>query len=786
MVGAMNRKAATALSGELSAWTVLGLAGRGTQDWARLRGFQYAQLAKAVRTRLLTQALAALVVVALYAPMLGWAPLSIWLVMLCASLIFMTMGDRSLSNAERRRVNSAEFVRQGLAMVANALVWGAVLWGFVPYGTRQAHFEIWTVMAMLMTVSAVIIPTVPMATLLFSMIVGGAAIGSFIAGGYLAMAGVAGLFIACIALGTVESARHFLLSRMAVASVVEHSEVVSLLLRESEEDGADWLWTLDPRHRVRMAGRRFADALGVSPEEAEGKSLLQLIAGAGWSTGEVHPSMRELVARLRDRENFAGLAVRVHVMGRARWWEMSGTPRMSDGGDFEGFHGVASDVTEQRESAERIAYQARYDTLTNLPNRMMITETLGEALTQASHWGGTCALMMLDLDRFKAVNDTLGHPTGDALLAQVAQRLRLLMGQNEVVGRLGGDEFAVVLCEGTSSERISRLAHDIIEHLSRPFIVGRNELHIGASVGSAVGLRDGGGVEELMRNADMALYRSKENGRGRHVTYDPSLHARAQERRRQQDALRHALEQDQFLLQYQPMVDLVSERVVGFEALLRWQSPTRGLVGPDHFVPLAEETGQILPIGTWVLNAAAREAARWPGPVRIGVNIAPRQLLAPDFVDGVVKALATSGLIPQRLDIEVTESIFQHDPDAAIATLERILALGCTVSLDDFGTGHSSLDYLRKLQFSSIKVDRGFVKGALAGNIESLATIRAVVAMAQGLEMGIVAEGVETAEELAIMRDLGCTRVQGYYFGRPMDTEAIARLFAREKRRTGR
>jgi len=359
------------------------------------------------------------------------------------------------------------------------------------------------------------------------------------------------------------------------------------------------------------------------------------------------------------------------------------------------------------------------------------------------------------------------------------------MQQGEMTGRLGGDEFAVVLFEAADSTRIAALAHAIIDELSRPFTVGGNEVQIGASVGSAIGPRDGASVEEMMRNADMALYRSKDNGRGRHVSYDPSLHARVQERRRQEEALRLALERDQFVLQYQPVVDLLSERVVGFEALVRWQSPTQGLLGPDHFVPLAEETGQILPLGNWVLNAAAREAASWPGPARIGVNVAARQLLAPGFIDGVVQALATSGLAPQRLDIEVTESIFTRDPDAARATLERVLALGCTVSLDDFGTGHSSLDYLRKLHFSSIKVDRGFVKGALAGNVESLATIRAVVAMAQGLEMGIVAEGVETAEELAIMRDLGCSRVQGYYFGRPMDTVAITRLFAREHRRAG-
>jgi diguanylate cyclase (GGDEF)-like protein/PAS domain S-box-containing protein len=783
MLGAMDGKMATTPGGNLNAWTVLGLAGRGTRDWARLRGFQYAQLAKVGRMRLLTQALAALVVVALYAPLLGWLGLALWCAVLAASLLFMTYGDRALADAEQRRVTEMEFARQALGTIANALVWAMVLWFFVPYGPRQAHFEIWTVLAMLMTVSAVIIPTVPMATLLFSAIVGGAAITSFLMGGYSAMAGVAGLFVGCIALGTVESSRHFLLSRMAVASIVEHNEVVSLLLRESGDEGADWLWTLDARHRVRLPGRRFADALGIAAEEADGKSLPQLIAGPGWDTGDVHPTLRELMGRLRARQSFAGLTVLVHGPGGQRWWELSGAPRWDGAGGFEGFHGVASDVTEQRETAERIAYLARYDTLTGLPNRMVVTETLGEALGRALQWRGACALMMLDLDRFKAVNDTLGHPVGDALLAQVAQRLRALMQHGEMVGRLGGDEFAVVLGEAADGTRISALAHEIIDQLARPFTVGNHELHIGASVGSAVGPRDGTSVEEMMRNADMALYRSKDAGRGRHVGYDPSLHARVQERRRQEEALRIALERDQFVLQYQPVVDLLSERVIGFEALVRWQSPMRGLVGPDHFVPLAEETGLILPLGNWVLNAAAREAAGWPGPARIGVNVAPRQLLAPDFIDGMVQALAISGLAPQRLDIEVTESIFKRDPDTARATLERVLALGCTVSLDDFGTGHSSLDYLRKLHFSSIKVDRGFVKGAVAGNVESLATIRAVVAMAQGLEMGIVAEGVETAEELAIMRELGCTRVQGYYFGRPMDTRAITRLFAREERR---
>ncbi|WP_068081459.1 putative bifunctional diguanylate cyclase/phosphodiesterase [Novosphingobium rosa] len=759
----MNGKATIAGSGELGILSVLGLAGRGDDTSAHVLGAQQAQLTKVARIRLLTQAPGAFVVLALYAQQLGWAPMLGWLVALAASLGLVTYAERRSS-----------FAMQGTAIIANALVWAAVLWFFVPQGTQGSHFEIWTVLATLMTVSALVLPTAPLATLLFSAIVGGAAIGSFVQGGYDAMAGVAALFVSCIALGTMESARSFLAARITAASIAERDEVVSLLLRESEDE-ADWLWQSDARHRVRDAGRRFADALGLSAGEIEGQGLLHLISGSG-DLEASDSGLIELAGRLGNREGFAGLVLPVLVMGRRRWWEMSGAPRFDGAGTFEGFHGVISDVTEKRESAERIARLARYDTLTGLPNRMMLTETLATALA-----AGGGALMMLDLDRFKAVNDTLGHPVGDALLAQVGQRLTALMAPGEMVGRLGGDEFAVVLPAATDDIRLGEIARGILRDLSRSFMVSGHTLSIGVSVGSAVGPRDGASVEDLMRHADMALYRSKETGRGRHVAYGADLRADAQERLEQEEALRRAIENEDFVLQYQPVVDLVSERVVGFEALLRWQHPERGLVGPDTFVPLAEACGLIVPIGQWVLAAAVREAARWTGPVRVAVNVAPLQLMAQDFVEGLVQVLATSGLPPQRLEIEVTESIFEGDAERARAVLERVLALGCCVCLDDFGSGHASLDYLRKLHFSAIKIDRGFVKGALAGHQESLATVRAIVAMTHGLEMASIAEGVETAEELALMRDLGCTRVQGYYFGRPMDSSAIDRLFARQK-----
>ena len=306
---------------------------------------------------------------------------------------------------------------------------------------------------------------------------------------------------------------------------------------------------------------------------------------------------------------------------------------------------------------------------------------------------------------------------------------------------------------------------------------------MGASIGSAIGPRDGSTVETLMRNADLALYRSKDGGGGEHFTYEPALHAHAEERRTLEFSLRRALERNEFLLNFQPVVDATSEGIVSFEALLRWNSKEHGSVSPAKFIPLAEDTRLIVPIGEWVLREACKEAVRWPSHVRVAVNVSGEQLLDQNFAASIVGALSVSGLAPHRLEIEVTESIFVRDASQANAALEQVMALGCGVALDDFGTGYSSLGYLRRLRFSTIKVDRSFVQGAATGNQESLAFIRAVVAMADSLEMSTTAEGVETELELAVTRKLGCKKIQGYYFGRPMPSAEAAALFGQDARK---
>jgi len=412
----------------------------------------------------------------------------------------------------------------------------------------------------------------------------------------------------------------------------------------------------------------------------------------------------------------------------------------------------------------------------------MLTEALGEAMRYAEQWKSCCAFLMIDLDRFKSVNDSLGHQVGDRLLAQVSQRLKAVIGANEQCGRLGGDEFAIVIRDATEKGSIEQVARAVIEALSQPYEVDHHKLFVGASVGSAVGPKDGNTVETLMRNADLALYRAKDEGGGEHCRYEPSLHANAEERRKLELSLRQAIGKDELLLNFQPVVDAKAEHVVSFEALVRWNSAEHGFISPGKFIPLAEDTRLIVPIGEWVLHEACRQAARWPGEIKVAVNVSGEQLLEPGFTNNVVRALADSGLPAARLEVEVTESIFLRDPRLARQALEEVMALGCSVALDDFGTGYSSLGYLRALRFSTIKVDRSFVQGAAQGSRESLAIIRAVVAMAQSLEMTTTAEGTETIEEVELVRQLGCDKIQGYYFGRPMESAEALALVSRKGR----
>ena len=659
--------------------------------------------------------------------------------------------------------------------VMMALAWAAVPICFHPSSTGAAA-GIGVIIAILMTAVVIALAPLALATIMFLVILGTSVAGSLIFSGSYAAAAGSILFTSLLIITCLNRVRGVVLLRAAQIALHERDQTVSLLLREFEDTGADWLWETDAARRVVKASPRFAHACGLDRVAIEHLPFLRVLAGSAWNSGQFSEGLRKLAAKMKARESFTDLRLPVVIEGKEHWWELAASPRYDADGSFLGFRGVGSDVTEQRASSAKIHRMARIDTLTGLPNRLTINEKIEEAMAEAEKWNGRCAFMIIDLDRFKAVNDTLGHPIGDRLLTRVSERLAQTMSEGSICGRLGGDEFAVVLHNIDNVGAVESLALRIIENLSRPYEIDQYTLWIGASIGLAIGPRDGQTADALVRAADLALYRSKDAGGGTFHTYEPQLHADAEERRVLELALRSAIENGEMHLAYQPVVDAATGRLTGFEALLRWASPQFGNVSPAKFVPLAEETRLIVPIGEWVMRTACEEAARWPSGIRVAVNVSPDQLNATEFVSTVVSALGNSGLSSERLEIEVTESVFMHEGMGATKKLESIIDLGVRLSLDDFGTGYSSLGYLSRTRFSTIKIDRSFVTAAAKHEREATAIIHAVVALARSLGMATTAEGVETEAEHAMVHAFGCTKVQGYYFGRPLPVEEARAL----------
>jgi diguanylate cyclase (GGDEF)-like protein len=432
------------------------------------------------------------------------------------------------------------------------------------------------------------------------------------------------------------------------------------------------------------------------------------------------------------------------------------------------------DITERRGAEDRIAHQARHDLLTGLPNPTQLREALQLSLPRTQR-GEDVALLCLDLDHFKLVNDTLGHPAGDQLLRQVAQRLRHCVRGSDVAARMGGDEFAVLQVGAAQPASSTALARRMIEALGGAFDIDGHQAHIGASVGIAIAPFDGESPETLFKNADLALYRAKADGRNLVRYFEPEMDARMQERRTLENDLRSALPRGEFELAFQPQVAVDSGAVVGVEALLRWNHPTRGRVNPQDFIPLAEETGLIVEIGQWVLQRACLAARHWPGHVRVSVNVSTVQFKSRSLVFDVMQALADASLPPRRLELEITESVLLRDTEQSLAVLHEFRKRGIRIALDDFGTGYSSLSYLRKFPFDRIKIDRSFVQGVENGG-DALAVIQAIATLSRSLGMATTVEGVETLRQLGAVREAGCVEVQGFLYSGPRTAAEIPLL----------
>ncbi|MCT2558151.1 EAL domain-containing protein [Tsuneonella sp. YG55] len=557
--------------------------------------------------------------------------------------------------------------------------------------------------------------------------------------------------------------------------LVRRQQRAENILREYEDTGQGWFWETDRRGQLTYVSPSVARALGRERGELDGRPFVDLFD----LDNDNRDGERTLLFHLSARSAFTDLAVRANAE-EERWWSIAGRPIFDDFHNFCGFRGSGTDLTEKRKSAEHASRLAHFDSLTGLANRFQMSQSLERILAAPLEMHRDCAVFLLDLDRFKHVNDTLGHPAGDALLKQVAQRLERAVGKIGRVGRLGGDEFEVIVPGRVDRRQIGALAQEIISSLSQPYSVEGHRVMIGASIGIAVSPDDGTTSEALIRNADLALYAAKDGGRGRLHFYAPDLHSRAEERSRLEQDLRDAIAGNALELYYQPVVSTATEKIAGFEALLRWNHPVTGWMSPAKFIPIAEESGLIGLIGEWAIRTACADLARWPTDVRCAVNVSPLQFANPELPTIVSKALESAGVDPARLELEITESVFlnsDEDTDAMFAALKNV---GVRLALDDFGTGYSSLGYLQKAPFDKIKIDQSFVRGATEEGSRNGAIIAAITSLAQALGMDTTAEGVETLDELDMVRMFGCSHIQGYIYERPLDAAT-----ATDRLRTG-
>jgi len=529
----------------------------------------------------------------------------------------------------------------------------------------------------------------------------------------------------------------------------------------------------DGEQQLIVCNANYAAMYRLPPEHTEPGTPLRTILEHRVATGTSPIDIENFVEETMASASGQTLGVAEQQLHDGRIVSVTSAP-LSTGGRVT----IHMDVTEKRNSEKQIAFLAHHDALTGLANRVQLRDHIMTSLKNAER-GERFSVLCLDLDNFKDINDTLGHSVGDALLCAVSMRLRGLVRDNDLVSRTGGDEFSIVQ-PGTEQPvaAATDLATRIVEALSVPFDIGDHQVVVGASIGIALAPDDGNDADQLLKNADMALYRAKDDGRGGFHFFEPAMDAKAQARRFLELDLRKAINAGEFEVFYQPIVSARNHAISGFEALARWRHPVKGMVPPVLFIPVAEDSGLIVQLGEWALEQACRQAIIWPGDIKVAVNLSPVQFTTPNLVETVERILAETGLAPHRLELEITERIFMADNEDNLVTLRRLKALGVRIAMDDFGTGYSSLSYLRSFPFDKIKIDRTFVTD-LAERNEYVVIVQAVVSIARALGMTTTAEGVETSGQYEFLKALGCDEVQGYLFSPPVAVDKLGELFAK-------
>ncbi|MBI3529210.1 MAG: EAL domain-containing protein [Betaproteobacteria bacterium] len=553
-------------------------------------------------------------------------------------------------------------------------------------------------------------------------------------------------------------------------------------LRESEarfrdlnELSSDWYWEQDENLRFTTVSGGIQDKAASRPENSIGKTR--------WELANIIMSDEEWAAHkatVYAHKPFYDLTFkRMGDDGSLHYVQISGRPIFDEQGRFNGYRGIAKDITERIAAEERIQYLAYHDGLTALPNRSMFSQLLNHGIDHARRYNKGLAVLFLDLDRFKNINDTLGHEAGDALLQEVGKRLKYCVRQSDTVARLGGDEFVILLEELSEPGRVATVAGKILSAIVKPFQMLGQEFRVTASIGISIYPEDGQDEQTLMKNADIAMYHAKEEGKNNFQFHSERMDTHSFERLALESSLRRALERNEFQLHYQAKLDLVTGQMTGMEALIRWQHPDLGMVSPLQFIPLAEETGLIVPIGKWVLKTACLQNKVWQKeglpPLCVAVNLSARQFADENLLADIAAILKETAMNPAFLELEITESMIMHNVDKAVQTLTQLKTLGIRLAIDDFGTGYSSLSNLKRFPIDTLKVDRSFIRD-LPGDSEDKAITTAIIAMGKSLNMSLVAEGVETQEQAEFLRAHACDQFQGYYFSKPVDKDKFGEL----------
>ncbi|MEL4165689.1 bifunctional diguanylate cyclase/phosphodiesterase [Pseudomonas sp. ZS001] len=576
----------------------------------------------------------------------------------------------------------------------------------------------------------------------------------------------------------MRTARHVDASHDRLERSAQALEASEERFRAVAEAASDWIWEIDGQRRITYLSGRFSTVTGFSDRQWLGQDIEQLLFC------DTTPIALWL-GNLTEEHNASNLrcSYRDHS-GQLRFCRVSARP-IQDKGEVVGYRGTASDITDEVAAHAQVQHLSLHDALTGLPNRNKLARHLDDALLAKEH-SAPLTLLMVDLDNFKPINDSLGHPAGDAVLLEVAQRLRDSTREQDLVARLGGDEFVVVLSGMENTTEIDRFCARLIDSLQQPIHYETHALHIGASIGIAVSRRQGYVPGELIRCADIALYQAKSEGKKTWCYFAPHMNDQIQHRRQLENDLRQALKRNEFVLHFQPRYKVDGREIVAVEALVRWQHPSQGLLGPDAFIPMAEQTDLIVPLSRWVLREACETALTWPGDLMVSVNLSPAQFERSDVVEDVRQVLIETHFPASRLELEITENVMLNDVDGALQVMNALKELGVRLNMDDFGTGYSSLGYLRTYPFDGIKIDKRFI-ASMSNSSNDRAVVQAIINLGKAMGLTVTAEGVETLDQLGSLGTDQCHEVQGYFLSRPIDKAAFTHLLqsARPSSRTG-